>query len=113
MSKVAITVYTVALAGALVAGLGLSPCFAADQASHLGGSVETLPASLDALFPPTAQGPVFLFKMHAMEPKVDSPEIKKPLICQAGSAEAFVGSSATGREQLYYWQEPGKSQALS
>jgi len=66
MSKVAITIHTVALAGALVSGLGLSPCFAADQASHLGGSVETLPASLDALFPPTAQGPVFLFKMHAM-----------------------------------------------
>lgn len=27
-------------------------------------------------------------------------DIKKPLICQAGSAEAFVGSAATGRERL-------------
>jgi len=26
-------------------------------------------------------------------------ENKKPLICQAGSAEAFAGSTATGREQ--------------
>jgi len=26
--------------------------------------------------------------------------IKKPLICQAGSAEAFVGSTATGREHI-------------
>ena len=25
--------------------------------------------------------------------------IKKPLICQAGSAGAFVGSAATGRER--------------
>ncbi len=29
-----------------------------------------------------------------------SPLSKKPLICQAGSAEAFAGSSATGRERL-------------
>ena len=27
--------------------------------------------------------------------------IKKPLICQAGSAEAFLDSAATGREQLH------------
>ena len=27
--------------------------------------------------------------------------IKKPLICQAGSAEAFAGSTATGREHFY------------
>lgn len=32
-----------------------------------------------------------------MEPP---PEKVKPRICQAGSAEAFVGSAATGREQL-------------
>jgi hypothetical protein len=29
-------------------------------------------------------------------------EIKKPLICQAGSAEAFAGSSATGRKRHVY-----------
>lgn len=29
-------------------------------------------------------------------------DIKKPLIRQAGSAEAFVGSAATGREQFLY-----------
>ena len=29
-------------------------------------------------------------------------DIKKPLICQAGSAEAFVSSTATGREQNKY-----------
>ena len=29
-------------------------------------------------------------------------EIKKPLIRQAGSAEAFVGSSATGSEHIKY-----------
>jgi hypothetical protein len=28
--------------------------------------------------------------------------IKKPLICQAGSAEAFAGSTATGREHFHY-----------
>ncbi len=28
--------------------------------------------------------------------------MKKPLICQAGSAEAFAGSSATGREHRNY-----------
>jgi len=28
--------------------------------------------------------------------------IKKPLICQAGSAEAFLDSTATGRECLKY-----------
>jgi hypothetical protein len=28
--------------------------------------------------------------------------IKKPLICQAGSAAAFAGSTAFGREQIYY-----------
>jgi hypothetical protein len=28
-------------------------------------------------------------------------DIKKPLICQAGSAEAFLDSTATGREQLH------------
>jgi hypothetical protein len=28
--------------------------------------------------------------------------IKKPLIRQAGSAEAFVGSAAAGREHMYY-----------
>ena len=27
---------------------------------------------------------------------------EKPLICQAGSAEAFAGSSATGREHRNY-----------
>lgn len=27
-------------------------------------------------------------------------DVKKPLIRQAGSAEAFAGSSATGRERL-------------
>jgi len=27
----------------------------------------------------------------------------KPLICQAGSAEAFAGSHALGIERLYYW----------
>jgi hypothetical protein len=27
--------------------------------------------------------------------------IKKPPICQAGSAETFVGSTATGREHIY------------
>jgi len=27
--------------------------------------------------------------------------IKKPLICQAGSAEAFLDSAATGRELLH------------
>lgn len=27
---------------------------------------------------------------------------EKPLICQAGSAEAFAGSPATGREQYNY-----------
>ena len=27
------------------------------------------------------------------------PQNRKPLICQAGSAEAFVGSPATGRER--------------
>jgi hypothetical protein len=37
---------------------------------------------------------------------------KKPLICQAGSAEAFAGSSATGTERIYYRQERGKSQVL-
>lgn len=38
--------------------------------------------------------------------------IKKPLICQAGSAEAFAGSPATGRERLHYWQPRNESQAL-
>lgn len=38
--------------------------------------------------------------------------IKKPLICQAGSAEAFAGSLATGREHINYRQEWDKSQAL-
>jgi hypothetical protein len=28
--------------------------------------------------------------------------MKKPLICQAGSAEAFAGSPATGRELFNY-----------
>jgi len=28
--------------------------------------------------------------------------IKKPLICQAGSAEAFLDSAATGREHYKY-----------
>jgi len=28
-------------------------------------------------------------------------EIKKPLICQAGSAGAFLDSAATGREHLF------------
>lgn len=36
--------------------------------------------------------------------------IKKPLIRQAGSAEAFMGSAATGREQAH-WQ--GSSARLS
>ena len=40
------------------------------------------------------------------------PKIKKPLICQAGSAEAFAGSPATGREQTYYRQKVVKSQTL-
>lgn len=38
-------------------------------------------------------------------------DIKKPLICQAGSAEAFVDSTATGREQHYYRSERARSQA--
>ena len=29
-------------------------------------------------------------------------EIKKPLIRQAGSAEAFLNSATTGREHIYY-----------
>jgi hypothetical protein len=29
----------------------------------------------------------------------------KPLICQAGSAEAFAGSPASGREHIYNRQE--------
>ena len=35
--------------------------------------------------------------------------IKKPLIRQAGSAEAFAGSTAAGSEQLYYTSFAGKS----
>lgn len=31
-------------------------------------------------------------------PRWESTEIKKPLICQAGSAEAFIGSTTTGGE---------------
>jgi len=29
-------------------------------------------------------------------------DIKKPLICQAGSAEAFLDSAATGREHFNF-----------
>ena len=39
-------------------------------------------------------------------------QIKKPLICQAGSAEAFVGSAAAGREHYKYTSSVGKSKTL-
>jgi len=38
--------------------------------------------------------------------------LKKPLICQAGSAEAFAGSPATGGKRVHNQQERGKSQSL-
>jgi hypothetical protein len=34
-----------------------------------------------------------------------SPKKEKPLICQAGSAEAFADSAAIGRERIYYRQK--------
>ena len=37
-----------------------------------------------------------------------SHKIKKPLICQAGSAEAFAGSPATGREHINNRQDLAK-----
>jgi hypothetical protein len=48
--------------------------------------------------------------MCLSETNVGLLEIKKPLICQAGSAEAFAGSPATGREQFYDRLEFGKGQ---
>jgi hypothetical protein len=39
-----------------------------------------------------------------------NPEKKKPRIRQAGSAEAFLGSAATGRELYYNRQFQGKMQ---
>jgi hypothetical protein len=38
---------------------------------------------------------------------------ENPLICQAGSAEAFAGSPAAGRERYYNRQVFGKSQVKS
>ena len=40
------------------------------------------------------------------------PEKEKPQIRQAGSAEAFVGSAATGRERSHYWHFTIKDNAF-